>query len=366
MDRNLRRKTALDPVYGNALNRVFSKTKQLTDDELLARLRSLGLGVDRPSLESLCSQALSVEEVAEGLLEQRASPIPNKDLEIVWSCLATLWLRWFPDKPSFEMLDDKMQAGYELLKVSNSVDACRIWLDAWKDVVHFLDRTGIQTIEEFDERFQGTQFVSNWIQDLESELWNAGLEDRHFLKARIDLCEEGLSRFGSDDALTTENRRRSLAESYFELGELSKAEALYHDWLKADSRWGWGWIGWSDFYRFTHTEHKDLNRAEQILREGISIPEVRDWPDIADRLADLGEQQGRSEEAAELRRQAKAAAASTKTMPAPSRDAMESSDLHFTKPLVSSGPPPAAKQKIGRNDPCPCGSGKKYKKCCGG
>ncbi|MGY9002959.1 MAG: SEC-C metal-binding domain-containing protein, partial [Rhodospirillales bacterium] len=21
-------------------------------------------------------------------------------------------------------------------------------------------------------------------------------------------------------------------------------------------------------------------------------------------------------------------------------------------------------QKVGRNDPCPCGSGKKYKKCC--
>jgi preprotein translocase subunit SecA len=24
-----------------------------------------------------------------------------------------------------------------------------------------------------------------------------------------------------------------------------------------------------------------------------------------------------------------------------------------------------ASDKIGRNDPCPCGSGKKYKKCCG-
>jgi uncharacterized protein YecA (UPF0149 family) len=23
------------------------------------------------------------------------------------------------------------------------------------------------------------------------------------------------------------------------------------------------------------------------------------------------------------------------------------------------------KNKVGRNDPCPCGSGKKYKKCCG-
>ncbi len=31
------------------------------------------------------------------------------------------------------------------------------------------------------------------------------------------------------------------------------------------------------------------------------------------------------------------------------------------------GPPLPAQRgaKVGRNDPCPCGSGKKYKKCCG-
>jgi SEC-C motif-containing protein len=29
------------------------------------------------------------------------------------------------------------------------------------------------------------------------------------------------------------------------------------------------------------------------------------------------------------------------------------------QPITREGP------KIGRNDPCPCGSGKKYKKCCG-
>jgi hypothetical protein len=29
-------------------------------------------------------------------------------------------------------------------------------------------------------------------------------------------------------------------------------------------------------------------------------------------------------------------------------------------------PEPAISGKVGRNDPCPCGSGKKYKKCCGG
>jgi uncharacterized protein YchJ len=30
------------------------------------------------------------------------------------------------------------------------------------------------------------------------------------------------------------------------------------------------------------------------------------------------------------------------------------------------GGEPAVSEKIGRNEPCPCGSGKKYKKCCGG
>ena len=29
-------------------------------------------------------------------------------------------------------------------------------------------------------------------------------------------------------------------------------------------------------------------------------------------------------------------------------------------------PPPVLRgEKVGRNQPCPCGSGKKYKKCCG-
>jgi uncharacterized protein YecA (UPF0149 family) len=32
--------------------------------------------------------------------------------------------------------------------------------------------------------------------------------------------------------------------------------------------------------------------------------------------------------------------------------------------LRAAAPPPAAAKKIGRNAPCPCGSGKKYKKCC--
>jgi uncharacterized protein len=34
-------------------------------------------------------------------------------------------------------------------------------------------------------------------------------------------------------------------------------------------------------------------------------------------------------------------------------------------PAASASPDSPSSAKIGRNDPCPCGSGKKYKKCCG-
>ncbi|HXB71494.1 MAG TPA: hypothetical protein VNY05_24880 [Candidatus Acidoferrales bacterium] len=141
----------------------------------------------------------------------------------------------------------------------------------------------------------------------------------------------------------TRNWRRSLAESYFELGETGKAEALYRDWLNTDPGWGWGWIGWSDCYRFTHTEMKDLNRSEQLLREGLSIVDVRDRAELEGRLADLYKDRGPNEGAAEFRPQAKAAAASNATA--------------MPRGTSASTPAPASvtRQRIGRNEPCPCG-----------
>src|SRR6516162_5210570 len=311
-----------------------SDAKQLTDDDLLAKLRSFGIELDRPSLERLCREALSAEEIATSWLDQRTFRGRQAEMESdwIWVCLTALWQRWFPDQPCFELLDDKIEAGYDL----QGSAACRIWLEAWKDVLGLLDKGELTSIRAFDERFRGSQSLFNWSQDLEDELWNAGLEDPQFLTARIAVCEEGLRRFPAEDDLMTENRRRALAESYFELGESDTAEALYRDWLQADPRWGWGWIGWSDGYGFLR-KVRDWPRAEQILREGLAVDLVRDRLDILERLADVCDEQGRKGEAAQLRKEAKRSAAAPKV----------------TKP------------KIGRNEPCPCGSGKKFKKCCG-
>jgi len=386
MDRIVERQRAKDAAYRKqGADKVLrSDAKRLTDGELLAKLCSFGIEMDRPTLERLCDQALSAEEIAQPLLDQRTFHGRQQQMESdwIWICLSALWQRWFPDKPSFEALDDKMQAGYEL-RDSGAVAVCRVWLEAWNDVLRILDKAGMRSIQEFDERFGGSQSLFNWMQDLEGELWNAGLEDRQFLTARIALCEEGLRRFRTDDDLMTENRRRALAESYYELGEPDKAEALYRGWLHLDPRWGWGWIGWSDCYRFTRTERRDWSRCEQILREGLSIADVRDHADIADRLADACEEQGRAEEAAEFRRQARRSAATvevSQSVSSAGKVLRQKTQVNFGGPglplsemsnlaATLCGAPasaPITRQKVGRNEPCPCGSGKKFKKCCGG
>jgi uncharacterized protein YecA (UPF0149 family) len=38
---------------------------------------------------------------------------------------------------------------------------------------------------------------------------------------------------------------------------------------------------------------------------------------------------------------------------------------YFGLPFDAAPPGPGGLPKVGRNEPCPCGSGKKYKKCCG-
>ncbi|MBM3335726.1 SEC-C domain-containing protein [Candidatus Sumerlaeota bacterium] len=40
-------------------------------------------------------------------------------------------------------------------------------------------------------------------------------------------------------------------------------------------------------------------------------------------------------------------------------------DISDLERLLNSPAAAGSGRKVGRNDPCPCGSGKKYKKCCG-
>ena len=88
-----------------------SSAEPLSDDQLLAKLRDLGLDVDRDGVERLCACALSAEEVA-GPITHKLQ-LDDMTVDWVWISLLALWQRWWPDRVCLELLDDKMQAGYD-------------------------------------------------------------------------------------------------------------------------------------------------------------------------------------------------------------------------------------------------------------
>ncbi len=186
-----------------------------------------------------------------------------------------------------------------------------------------------------------------------------------------------------------ENRRRAVAESYFELGETDKAETLFDQWLAADPRWGWGWIGWADLHFFTNNRPKDYSRTGELLRRGYSTPGVRNRDDIADRLVLLYRETGRDEEAEKLAAEAERVSRSNSGVSVRRtvhlEDAGDRAVVRESATATFEGgfpldrmteiveAPDAARPsmrprqatKVGRNAPCPCGSDRKYKKCCG-
>ena len=329
----------------------------MSDDDLLAKLRGLGVDADREKLAGLCDGALSAEEVVSERLR-----LHDWDADWAWICLTELWRRWWPGKACLELLDDKVQEGYDADQRNDFVASGRIWLGAWSDVLRMCDAIGARSIRDFDDRFPMTQSLFNWCQDLEMALQNGGEHDSELRTARLEMAAEWLRRFPTEDALTTGNFRRALAGSYFETGHQQKADELYQSWLDDDPGWGWGWIGWADCYTpYGPGKTQDYARAEEILRRGYVVTGVREAEHIAERLADVCGRTGRPAEATEFRRQAEKdrQRAGRRVTRATARAA----------PAAPAGESRAAKQhpagKTGRNQPCPCGSGKKFKKCCG-
>lgn len=223
---------------------VLSQARELPTEELVRLLEPYTGPLGEERFRRLCRRFPSAEEMARSFLADRPAE-KGYDDDRVWLALVVLWTRWAPEEPSFESLDERMQLGYA---AGGAVESSDIWLGVWRDVLRLADRLGLDTLDELDERFGGTQCLFNWVQDFELELANAGVEDESFRRERIRCCKEFFTRFPDADPDLTEGFRRALAESHFETGAEETGERLYREWLEADPTWGWGWIGWSDAY----------------------------------------------------------------------------------------------------------------------
>jgi len=241
---------------------------------------------------------------------------------------------------NFKSIDEKVMAGYDYIMKRNTADACDTWLDAWEDIKSAIVEIKAQNIKDLQDKYTWTEFLSNYIQELAFELHNAGVSNMEYFRKRIKYCEEMLELCGEDHGLLVENTRRAIADSHYELGDKDTCDQLYNAWLEENPDWGWGYIGWADCY---WNDSSNLFKSEEILKRALSRESVNNRADVLERAIDLYEELGKHQEAAVLRKGAQAF--------------QRSGPLKYMATPIRS-------EKVGMNDPCPCGSGKKYKKCC--
>ena len=266
-----------------------------------------------------------------------------------------------------ESIDAKIQQGWVLTQEKRETKSgCDIWLEAWGEIRALLEEGFAADIGDLDKKHKWSQWITNYVQFLEMELGNAGIDDPAYHGKRIDYCREMLEWCGSDELLIS-NTRCAMAEAHFESGGEAECDRLFEGWLRDDPDWALGYLAWAECYRFKKDGAND-DKVEEILLAGYSRGRPRDRFEIIANLMALYEDTGRPEKAKELDKELNELRDSIPEFKEADKALRnELLGLQRTKPVdvVYDTPAPVRVVKIGRNEPCPCGSGKKYKKCCG-
>jgi len=272
---------------------------------------------------------------------------------------------------NWEQIDDYMQRGYSFEEKHDSVSACKEWKQAWELIVSAMDSGGYETIRDFDDDFGGLQSVFNWSSDYEMELGNASRGDDSFAHTLIDFCTEYLERTDRDE-LNSKNMQRAIAETYFDMGMADKGEKEFERITGAYPTWAWGWIGWADKYSL-FSKNKDFDKAIQLLTHALEIEGIEDKAYIKERLKDVYKACGMDEEADSINisdeDSRRIPLSEYKNLTSNAKSGLNGFANEIAKTPMRKEKTKIAqavkKEKIPRNAPCPCGSGRKYKHCCG-
>ena len=266
-----------------------------------------------------------------------------------------------------KIIDAKIQQGWVYTQEKReTIKGCDVWLEAWDEIKGLFSEGFADNVDDLNKKYKWSQWITNYVQFLEMELGNAGVDDPSYHTKRIEYCRELLLWCGSDDLLIA-NTRCAMAEAYFASGDESECDRLFEEWLHDNPDWALGYLAWAECYIYKG-DGKDDKKIEEILLAGHSRGKPRDRFEIVSNLVALYEDTGRPEKAKEfekiLHELHDLIPEFVEADKALKRELLEWPRASHEK-IIYDKPAPVRVVKIGRNEPCPCGSGKKYKKCCG-
>jgi hypothetical protein len=278
------------------------KVATLSTEDILARLRALGVDASPEAYLALAEGQTSAWTISDRWRAAITKALTRHAQDFLGLAACELWKRYCPERPSIEMLDDRMQEGYRLASEGQCTKACESWWKVWQTIRSRL-RPEMNTTRGAAAVFDGTQCLFNWVQDFELELLNAALEERRYARIGIQLCKEVLAHFHGEDELFRTNFRANLDEFHFRAnldefhfraGENAEGEHVLLELIRDHPDSATGYVRLADYFSYGPTpdsEPIDRERALELLEQALARPvtDAADY-DLEMRLAELREQ----------------------------------------------------------------------------
>jgi tetratricopeptide (TPR) repeat protein len=314
-----------------------SELSDWSTGDILGRLQKHGLSMDEATFRLDAEDLDDPSEMADKWIE-RVGRSPGRWQDFFEFAVRRLWERFLPERDTFDSLIEDITRHLDELDDREASEWSQEDVDG---IMHFLDRieTLLQAVERREgadpkERLdtvaerQGFDLVF-WLFQLPMDLAGEGY---------VDQAVEVAHRFAFVDP---GNMLGDLGQILASHGRCGEALAQVEQNLSRFSEDLWVIIKAGD----VHDQCGQPEKAIELYEEALEKAEDRyDKEGVYERLIPLYEILGKDEEAERIKR-------------------MEEQDRETALPLPPSSASPR-KEKIGRNDPCPCGSGRKYKKCC--
>jgi uncharacterized protein YecA (UPF0149 family) len=265
------------------------------------------------------------------------------------------------------LINEKMQIGYKYYRKNKIRECSNIWYETWCLIKEIMCEYKIQSINDFDKAFNLVELLFNWASDFQETLQN--VMDYEIC---INFCEWLIPLYREGEINKTV-AKIAIAESHFNLNNKEIGEKKYQELTEKHPEYVWGWINWSDqYWLFNESEKKDYKKGEEILLKALNIKNIDDKMSIYERLLDLYEETGESAKYKDIQKKLEKInkfSINNNSIILNGEKALEEGNFQENVPYgfglySDTDQSDKVKKKIGRNDPCPCGSGKKYKKCC--
>lgn len=266
----------------NAINNEQT-LDHLKTSELIHVLKEYGIPFHKKKFSEEVKACYSAEELVEHWVHQHGLRLVGEKLATIHEATVVLWKRLGGKQyMSGEEMAELYEQGANMSEQNDFIGASDLWLSIWNALKSRHDQR-YKDLSLLEETYAPFFFVSNFVQDLENELHNAGMQERKYFYKRIKYCQEFCDRFSEEDELIVHNMRRAIADSYSFLGEYDSAEAEYEKIALDFPDNHWSYIGWGDMY-YLHKK-ENVKRAKQLYEKALSIAkDESERLDVLDRL----------------------------------------------------------------------------------